>query len=41
MPENKERSNLKTLEKKLKTVQDEFLEKAWDKWKYVMPENAK
>jgi len=41
MPENKERSNLKTLEKKLKIVQDEFLEKARDEWKDVMPENGK
>ena len=39
MPENKERSNLKTLGKKLKPVQDGFLEKAREKWKDVMPEN--
>jgi len=32
---------LKTLGKKLKTVQDEFLEKAREKWKDVMPENGK
>jgi CHAD domain-containing protein len=40
LPENKERSNLKTLGKKLKTVQDELLEKARDKWKDVMPVNV-
>ena len=41
LPENKERSNLKILGKKLKTVQDEFLEKAREKWKDVMPENGR
>src|SRR5688572_10524829 len=35
-PQNADNSNLKTLEKKLKPVQNEFLEKAKDKWKDVM-----
>src|SRR5688572_2648755 len=35
-PNDRENSNLKTLGTKLKPVQDEFLEKAKDKWKDVM-----
>jgi len=41
LPENEEKANLKTLGKKLKTVQDRFLEKAKNKWKGVMPGNGK
>jgi len=37
-PENADNSNLKTLGRKLKPVQDEFLEKAKHKWKGVMRE---
>jgi CHAD domain-containing protein len=41
LPGNKERTILKSLGKKLNTVQDEFLQKARDKWKDVMPEHVK
>ena len=40
LPENEEKLNLKTFEKKLKTVQNDFLEKARNKWKDVIPENG-
>ena len=41
LPENEEKANLKTLEKKLKPVQDKFLDKAKKKWQDVMPGNGK
>ena len=40
LPANKENLHLKALQKKLKTIQNEFLEKAKNKWKEVMPENG-
>ena len=40
LPANEEHLTLKTLGKKLKTIQNEFLEKAKDKWKEVMPEEG-
>ena len=40
LPENEENSHLKALSKKLKSIQNEFLEKAKDKWKEVMPGNG-
>ena len=38
LPENEEKANLKTLGKKLKTVQDKFLDKAKNKWKMLCRE---
>ncbi len=38
-PANEEKSNLKTLKKKLKTIQNEFLEKGKNKWREVMPDD--
>lgn len=40
LPANEEHLNLKTLGKRLKTIQNEFLEKAKDTWKEVMPEDG-
>ena len=40
LPENEENSHLKVLSKKLKSIQNDFLDKAKDKWKEVMPGNG-
>ena len=40
-PENEENLNLKSLGKKLKTIENDFLDKAKNTWKEVMAENGK
>lgn len=40
LPENEEKLNLKDLEKKLSTIENDLLEKAKNKWKEVLPGNS-